>query len=319
MIRTCIRILPVLLVALGTFAVHRTMPPTLPAERDEVFLPKPELAKVAALGFESVLADYYWIQAMYKVGVSHDRGPRFSSYVAKIIDVVTTLDPWMGHPYRFAAIWLTDSVESVRKANGFLEQAIEYEPDLWRNYFYLGYNHFYYLQENEKAAEILEQCMQLEGSPHYIPRLVARLRSEHSNLAAAQLFLQELYQSAQSDDERASYQAALDEIEVENKARMLDRARASYGELYGKDIEEVLDLITGPHPIVNRLPRPEPDALPATRRKGDKWYIDSKTRRITSSYYGRRYRLNMTAQSYEWTGASNTSEADREGIGGDEI
>ena len=66
---------PIFLVALGTFAVHRTMPATLPAERDEVFLPKPQVAKVAALGFESVLSDYYWIQAMYKVGGSHETWP----------------------------------------------------------------------------------------------------------------------------------------------------------------------------------------------------------------------------------------------------
>ena len=40
-----------------------------------------------------------------------------------IIDVVTTLDPYVSHPYRFAAIWLTDSTESVLKGNQLLEKA----------------------------------------------------------------------------------------------------------------------------------------------------------------------------------------------------
>ena len=35
--------------------------------------------------------------------------------IGRLIDVVTALDPWVGHPYRFAAVWLTDSEQSVRR------------------------------------------------------------------------------------------------------------------------------------------------------------------------------------------------------------
>ncbi|MCP5044893.1 MAG: hypothetical protein GY944_28025 [bacterium] len=289
------------LMALGlTVGVHQSIPSAPSTSREEVFLPKPQLAKLASFGFDAVLSDYYWIQAIYKVGATRERPAEFAPYVAKIIDVVTTLDPWVGHPYRFGAIWLTDSPESVRKGNAFLRRAIEYHPEDWRNYFYLGYNLFYYLHENEAAADVLEQCAQLEGSPAYLPRLVARLRSEHADLEAAAIFLTELVQTTESDDELAIYQGALDEIDVEIKARYLDRARASYKELSGRDIESVLDLIDGNHAVLDELPPPEPRDLPATLRKGDRWFIDTKSGQITSTYYNRRYRVNTRARGDQW-------------------
>ena len=175
-----------------TFGVHQQIPSTRSTSREEVFLPKPQLAKLASLGFDAVLSDYYWIQAIYKVGATHERPEEFAPYISKIIDVVTTLDPYVGHPYRFGAAWLTDSPESVRKANDLLRRGIEYHPDDWRNYFYLGYNLFYYLNENEAAAEVLERATEIEGSPAYLPRLVARLRSEYADLGSAAIFLNEM-------------------------------------------------------------------------------------------------------------------------------
>ena len=62
-----------LLVLAGTYGVHQQIPSTPAASREEVFLPRPELARLASLGFNAVMSDYYWIQAIYKVGGTRDR------------------------------------------------------------------------------------------------------------------------------------------------------------------------------------------------------------------------------------------------------
>jgi hypothetical protein len=298
----------------GTFAIHQQIPSAPAASREEVFLPKPELAKLAAVGFEAVLSDYYWIQAIYKVGATQERPDEYAPYVSKIIDVVTTLDPYVGHPYRFGAIWLTDSKESVRKGNEMLRRGIEYHPDDWRNYFYLGYNLFYYLNENEAAAQVLEDCAKLDGSPQYLPRLVARLRSESADLESSAIFLSQLVHSSESEDAKAIYQGALDEIDVEIKARYLEQARDAYKQLFGRDIETILDLLSGDHPVLAKLPPPEPQELPATLRKGDRWFLDPKTGKITSTYYKRRYRVNSRALGDEWEVDSSGEQSTKETI-----
>jgi tetratricopeptide (TPR) repeat protein len=290
-----------------TFAVHRAIPSEPPASREDVFLPKPQLAKLASLGFDAVLSDYYWIQAIYKVGATRERPEEFAPYVSRIIDVVTTLDPWVGHPYRFGAIWLTDSPESVRRGNELLRRGIEYHPDDWRNYFYLGYNHFYYLRENEAAADALEKATELEGSPTYLPRLVARLRSENADLESSVIFLTQLIESSESEDAVAVYQGALDEIDVEIKARGLDRARESFEQLAGHDIEGLHDLVEGRFAVLETLPPAEPRDLPQALHKGDRWFVDPETGRITSTYYNRRYRVNTRAQGEAWEGEAMPS------------
>jgi hypothetical protein len=274
-------------------AVHAQMPATSRAERGEAFIPRPELAKLAAFGFDALLADFYWLWAVQIVGRADTDPSQHALELGRLIDVVTTLDPWVDHPYRFAAVWLVDSEESVRTGNRLLERGIEHHPDEWRNRYHLGFNHFFYLQEHAQAADVLEPAIHLPGAPSYLPRLVARLRSESADIDAAALFLSELVAETPDPSARAHYQGALDEIEVERHARVLDRAREQYKERHGRDIDDVWELVVDLPPVLSRLPSSEPSSLPESMRRGARWEIDAESGRIVSSYYGRRYEVNV--------------------------
>jgi len=282
------------LAVVGTGFVHTRIPPTRSVERGDAFIPKPELSRLLSLGFRSALADYYWLQAIQEIGGINPVDEQVATRVGKLIDLVTTLDPWVDHPYRFAAIWMTHSEQNVREANRLLRRGIRYHPDEWRDWFYLGFNHYFYLLENEQAAEALHQASLLPASPLYLPRLVARLRSATADIDVAETFLREMTRRAPNDEARAQYAAALDEIEVEKRARLLDRARKAYAELYGRDIDGIEDLVRGSQPILSSLPSPEPDSLPLPLRRGAIWQIDPESGQIVSSYYGSRYELHYS-------------------------
>jgi tetratricopeptide (TPR) repeat protein len=266
-----------------TAAVHGRMPIRSHAELGEPFVPRPEVARATALGFNAVLSDYYWLRAVQIVGAAA-RPEDHATLLGRLIDVVTTLDPWVGHPYRFAAVWLVDSQESVREANRLLQRGIEHHPDDWRQPFYVGFNHYYYLGENEAAADAMERAATLEGSPRYLPRLVARLRAGSAGLETAAAFLTELARSAPDGFAKAEYEKALDEIETERRARVLDAAREAWRRRHGRDIERVADLVEGPEPVLRALP-PE--------LHGWEWVLDEATGRIVSSWYGRRYEPHL--------------------------
>jgi len=265
--------------ALLTALVHGQMPTRARAARGDVFVPRPEVARASALGFDAVIGDYYWLQAVQIVGgdeAPHEKGPLLGA----LIDVVTTLDPWVDHPYRFAAVWLTDSEQSVRKANELLRRGIAHHPDDWRNRLYLGFNHFYYLDEWGPAAEALEGAMELPGAPLYIRRLVARLKSADGGLEVAESFLHGLLLQTDDEHAREQYETALDEIATERVARVLDAARERYRERHGRDIEAVADLAKGPDPVLPALP-PEPH--------GGAWTLDPWSGAIVSDVVGHRY------------------------------
>ena len=288
-----VKTLGVITLAFSTGQLHQQVPPTSPIELGEQFVPRPEVAKLAAVGFDAALSDYFWLRVVQLVGATRGDPAQHAAVLGQMIDVVTTLDPWVDHPYRFAGIWLTDSPESVRKANELLRRGIEHHPDEWRNHFYLGFNHYFYLGEDAEAADALERATRLPGSPRYLPRLVARLRSQADDLETAEVFLLELARGAEDDGLRSTCLAALDEIGVERRARELDAAREAYRERFGRDIASVEDLLEGSAAVLDRLPDPEPAGLPSSLRRGARWELDAKTGRIVSSYFGRRYETTL--------------------------
>jgi TPR repeat protein len=284
-----------LVAALGVALAHGKIPIKSRAELGDPFVPRPEVAKLSSLGFHTVMADYYWLQAVQIVGTSlrpEDEG----TLLGRFIDVVTTVDPWVGHPYRFAAVWLTGSEADVRQANRILERSLEYHPDDWRNRFYLGFNHFYYLQENERAAHWLAEAAEREGAPRHLAGLAARLQAGEAGIEVAAGMIQRLLAGTDDPYARAEYEKMLEEIETERRARFLDAAREAYRRGHGRDIASVEDLLAGPYPVLGKLP-PEPHDW--------EWVIGEETGEIVSSYYGRRYRPHFSGSESVVSGSSS--------------
>ncbi len=282
--------LAVVLAALAaTGAAHQAMDTTSKVDRGELFVPRPEQVRVSTLGFDALVADYYWLQAIQILGGERagigDKAP----LVARLLDVVTTVDPWVGHPYRFGAVWLVDSPESVRAANRLLERGVAHHPREWRNRHYLGFNHFFYLGDQAEAAYWIESAVGLPRAPRYLGGLAAKLRTEREGLETAATFLTRLAAEAEDEYARAEYLKDLDEVDTERRARLLDRAREEYQRRHGRDIERVADLLAGSRPVLRALPPAHPQF------EGFRWEIDGETGEIVSSFYRARYRTFETA------------------------
>jgi hypothetical protein len=219
---------------------------------------------------------------------------------------VTALDPWVGHPYRFGALWLTDSRESVLVANRLLARGVAYHPRDWRNRHYLGFNHFYYLGDPLRAAEILAPAVTLPGAPAYLGPLVAKLRLGDAGLDATEVFLSQLARDTDDEFKRAEYLKSLDEIAVERWARKLDAAREEYRRRTGRDIASVEDLARGPRRVLSALPPAHPHF------PGFAWTIDPDGGAIVSSFYGARYQLHIhptdRARRESWSAAAGRGE-----------
>ena len=238
------------------------------------------MAKLLSFGFDAAFADLNWMRAIQIVGA--EAGPAGHSHtLAALLDVVTTLDPWVDHPYRFAAVWITDDEAAVRKANALIRRGIEHHPEDWRGYFYLAFNHFFYLDEQAEAAEALRPALDLEGRPIYLTRLHARLHARAGGLDASAAFLHEMAQQASDDAERAKFEEALLEVETERRARFLDAARAEYVRRHGRDITAVEDLISGG--VLRALP-----ADPF----GEGWQL-GETAQIVSKHVRYRYGVKL--------------------------
>ena len=271
-----------------TGAVHSQFDTTSRVRSGQLHVPSPDTARLLSLGFDAAFADYYWLRAIGIVGAETGSVEEQGEVLADLIDVVTEVDPWVDHPYRFAAVWLTRDVEMVERGNRLLERGVRYHPLDWRNRYHLAFNHFYYLDEQLYAAEVLEEAVGLEGAPNYLAPLVARLRSRQAGLQVAAAFLVQMVQSTEDEYKKAEYLKALDEIQIEERARFLDDARAEYWRRNGRDIERVPDLLAGPDPVLQQLPRAQ------LHLDGFEWILEPETGEIVSSFYRSRYQLHET-------------------------
>jgi len=298
-------ILAVAILAAGVDRIHAEIPSTPKSAKGEAFVPQPQLAQFASLGFDSLASDYYWLQAIQLVGGAVEDPAAHGYTIGRLIDVVTQLNPHVDHPYRFAAIWMTNNEDDVRFANQLMVRGIEYHPEDWRNHFYKGFNHFYYLSEYPEAADELEAASELSGSPAYLRRLVPRLRSQTEGLEVAEAMLMELHRNAPGPEARAEYEKALEEIETERRALALDKAREEFKRRNGHDIEKVEDLVTGPKAVLKKLP-PEVH--------GWEWILKPDTGEIVSSYYKARYQVHQHYRPQKFKPSTQaTAKAEGEG------
>jgi hypothetical protein len=276
-----------LLAVAATGFVHSRMDTSTRADQASLRIPDPARAKLTALGFEPVVADYYWVQGLHLVGGTGGDASAHGDVIGDLIELVTSLDPWVDHPYRFAAVWLSDTLAQVRRANALLLRGIAYHPTDWRNRFHLGYNHFYYLQDNASAADVLAPAIAMEGAPRYLGAFVARLRADGGDLETAAVFLETLIEDAPDEYIRAEYLKAFDEIETERRARLLDAARAAFWQRHGRDIRSPEELWSGRGRVLRSAPPPHPHF------EGFAWALDPERNEIVSTFYGTRYRLHI--------------------------
>ncbi len=270
------------LMGLVLFAQNQfSTDPPIKADRHAFF--RPELARLATFGFHALVADYYWIQSVQLVGET-DHPEIFAEEIGQYIDLTTTIDPWVIHPYDAAAIWLVNSRAQVLDGNRLLRRGIEHHPDRWRTYYHLAFNLFYYFEQSGEAADVLTQAIDLPGAPIYLRRMVAKLRADEGGLDVAAGFLRQFVESVEDEVAREMYLEALVEVDTERMARLLDIAREEYKKRNGKDIEEVDDLLRGESPVLHALP-PHPGA------EGH-WTLSENNGRIVSSVYLVRYELH---------------------------
>lgn len=250
-----------------------------------MFLPKGEYLKTAVLGYDQLAADIVWLQAIQVIGDKRISEEGYS-WIYHALDVVTTLDPKFHYAYEVGGVILSTLGKKIDLSNTLLEKGLKENPNVWQIPFYLGFNHFFYMDDYKKAAEYMTIASRLPGRPSYIPQLAATLHVEQGNPEVALEFLERAYK--ETEDERIKK-------EIENKTREVMVARdiifleggiKRYVEIYKKNPESLEDLVTGK--IIDMIPK-EPF--------GGFYYIDKETNEIKSSIKGQRIKLHKSAHS----------------------
>ena len=266
------RVLPIILILL-LFPVHVSIiskvtecKKLLPkGEGTSYVLPSPIL-KIMALEFDGLASDYAFLEALVFFGSTSERNerPRVKKWeyrwMYNTLSASTDLDPYFLDPYYVAQAHLTWEGNMVRETNTLLEKGNRYRDWDWTIPFYIGFNHFYFFQNNEEGAVYLMDASKRQGAPSLLPQLAARLMYKANRTENAIIFLQEMIKRTDDENIRKQYETRLNALKA---ILFLERAATVYQDRFKKPPEKPDDLIA--KNVIKEIPQ-DP--------YGGKFYID---------------------------------------------
>jgi hypothetical protein len=198
----------------------------LPQNEDSTFLLPSPILKVVTLDFRSIAADYLFLNALVFVGSTQERKerPRVKPWEWKwlysTLDASTNLDPYFFDPYYFANAQLTWDALMIEEDNLLLEKGSKYRE--WDSLlpFYIGFNYFYFLQDNLNARKWLLEASRRPDAPSLYASLAEKLGYEKKRTENAISFLEEISRRTEDEELKKKYKERLDflhqVLQVEN-------------------------------------------------------------------------------------------------------
>jgi tetratricopeptide (TPR) repeat protein len=162
------------------------------------------------------------------------------AWIYKSMDIATDLDPYFLDPYYLGSVILAWEANQVKEANTLLEKALRNRTWDWTIPFYLGFNNFYFLQDNEKASEYLMEASRRPGANPMLVELAVKLSYKVKRTENAIIFLENILQRTDDEKLRREYETRLLALK---RLLYLENGVAFYREKFGRKPRGLEELI----------------------------------------------------------------------------
>jgi tetratricopeptide (TPR) repeat protein len=250
---------------------------TLPKDESSYVLPS-QVVKITALGFDGLVSDFMFLNAVNFIGSISEKkesarviefewkwwlfsGPTPEEeaaretesewkWLSKVLDTATDLDPYFADPYYFASGYLAWNASTLQEANALLEKGSRYRT--WDPLipFYLGFNYFYFLHNNEKASEWIMKAARRPGASTAYASLAAKLAYKERKTENAIAFLEEVIRMTEDDGLRNTFETRVEALKA---VLVLEQARSLYKKKFGTTPKRLDALIE--KRVIAELPR----------------------------------------------------------------
>lgn len=114
---------------------------------------RPEVTRIASLGFDGTLADLLWIRAIQYFGgnFSSLNKPEKKAGLMNLFHNMVGLDHKFVSAYNFGGFVINESMKDAGEGISFLLEGADYNPKAWRLAFDAGFISFYQLKDYETA------------------------------------------------------------------------------------------------------------------------------------------------------------------------
>lgn len=191
-----------------------------------------------SLGFEGLIADWYWIQSLQYVGdkliIARERNvpldienlkPINPRLLYPYLDNATNLDPKFMAAYSYGAIVLP--AIDAELAIKLTDKGIRENPGQWRLLQHLGYI-YWRLGRYENAAEAYERGSRVPGAPVFFKFMVAQMKNQGGSRETARSLYGQMLSSAEDNETRQVAELRLAQLDSMDERDAIQKALADF-------------------------------------------------------------------------------------------
>ena len=222
---------------------------------DKEVMPSTEAARLISLGYDNLVADYYWLRA-----ISHFGDRRMHAYdypnLLGLMELVLALDPKFISGYFFAGSVLNTSGNHLTDAMRLLRTGQKERPKSWRIPYVLGFNHYMFYQDFEKAAELFAQAAPHPEAPSVLGKLATKLAAEAQSPEIGIAMIDTILADINDASLRELYIERRNLLMLEQELLSFQRIIDQYTGRFGQAPKTLQDLVqTG---LLRQLPKNDP-------------------------------------------------------------
>lgn len=194
-----------------------------------LWLQRADAMRKFTLGFDSVIADVYWIRTVVYFGRQRlsDRADRNYELLFPYLDFVTTLDPRFTTAYRFGAIFLSEAPPGGPQrpdlAIAILKRGAAKAPDRWEYLHDIAFVYHWAYRDFRQAAMWMQRASEVPNAPFWLKSTAATMLEQGRDRESARALWLQMRDGAEDDwlkrtaDLRIAQLDALEAIEQLNE------------------------------------------------------------------------------------------------------
>jgi hypothetical protein len=239
---------------------------------DQLYFASPRILKLLSFGYESVVADAYWMRAIQYYGRRDeaDRRPVRYKNLAALLDITTTLDPQLIDAYRSGSSFLAEpdpvGAGQPEEALKLLDKGIGVHPGDWRLYYDKGFVYFWFLKDYKSAGETWLVGSQQPNAPPFMQGLSASALTRGGAVETARALWQRQLRESERADLKANARNHLDSIQVNEDLWTLEFLIERFRSAAGRPPSDYQELLRAG--LIRALPL-DPSGVP--------YFYDSET------------------------------------------
>jgi hypothetical protein len=229
--------------------VHRYLENTPSTERAEAFILSPAFLEIAAGEFKGLMGDYLILKGVSFLGGRYDTTESDLDAIQTLFKQSLTLDPYFLQTCYLTQAYIAWQGKRAEAAIELLEISNKYRDWDWNPGFFIGFDYFYFLNNNLAAAEYLMEVSKKPGAGTLPALLASRLSQKGGETQTSILFMKSMLDTIEDDVTRKQFEMRLAALEG---VYIIERAITVFKSRFNRPPDDLGELVTSK--ILEKLP-----------------------------------------------------------------